>query len=225
MKRVWVGIICGAILVGLGAWGMVNLTGCSYSPSRRYNKLDFKGSGRGRVASGYYDTLPALAPGKAHGGTANVNGAAFDAMFFKNYGVNPFVDTDEDDLSTLAVDVDTGSYTMARSYLGRGHLPPAKSVRVEEFINYFDYGYAPPESAAEGFAIHLAAAPSRFGAGKMLLRVGLKAREIDASNRKLAVLTFVIDITGRVYQKDRGGRPVNEYPDVEAGGWIPVGEE
>ena len=38
---------------------------------------------------------------KAHGGTDNVNNAAFDAMFFKNYGVNPFVDTDEDNVYTV----------------------------------------------------------------------------------------------------------------------------
>ena len=45
----------------------------------------------------------------AHGGTAIVNGEPFDAMFFKNYGVNPFVDTEDDHLSTFAIDVDTGA--------------------------------------------------------------------------------------------------------------------
>ncbi len=34
----------------------------------------------------------------AHGGTAIVNGEPFDAMFFENYGVNPFVDTEDDHL-------------------------------------------------------------------------------------------------------------------------------
>ena len=35
-------------------------------------------------------------------------------MFFQNYGVNPFIDTAEDHLSTFALDVDTASYTLAR---------------------------------------------------------------------------------------------------------------
>ena len=138
------------------------------------------------------------APGsrpKAHGGTANVNDAAFDAMFFKNYGVNPFIDTDDDNLSTFALDVDTGSYTLARSYLNRGHLPEADGVRVEEFVNYFKYGYEPP-SDGQDFAIHMAAAPSRFSADRTLFRVGLKAREINAGDRKDAILTFVIDVSG-----------------------------
>ncbi|MDK1032742.1 MAG: von Willebrand factor type A domain-containing protein, partial [Planctomycetia bacterium] len=119
-----------------------------------------------------------LQPPKAHGGTHNVNDAAFDAMFFKNYGVNPFIDADEDNLSTFAVDVDTGSYTLCRSYLVRGHLPHKDAVRVEEFINYFDYGYAPPEKPGDAFAIHTEAAPSNFGPGKILLKVAIKARHV-----------------------------------------------
>ncbi len=141
-------------------------------------------------------------PAKAHGGTHNVNDAAFDAMFYRDYGVNPFVDTDEDRLSTFAVDVDSGSYTLARSYLGRGALPDRAGVRTEEFINYFDYNYAPPAGDA-AFAIHTAAAPSRFGAGRTLLRVGIKGRVIDPADRKDAVLTFVIDVSGSMGREDR----------------------
>jgi Ca-activated chloride channel family protein len=141
---------------------------------------------------------------KAHGGTANVNDAAYDAMFFRNYGVNPYVDTDDDALSTFAVDVDTGSYTLARSYLNRGHLPPKDAVRVEEFVNYFRYDDDAPENG-DAFAIHLAAAPSPFAENRTLLRVGLKAREIDAADRKPAVLTFVIDVSGSMGREDRLG--------------------
>ncbi len=142
-------------------------------------------------------------PAKAHGGTDNVNDAAFDAMFFRNYGVNPFIDTDDDRLSTFAVDVDTGSYTLCRSYLDRGHLPPRDAVRVEEFINYFDYAYAAPAEDEAAFAVHLATAPSPFAPGKLLLGVGIKAREISAAKRKDAVLTFVIDVSGSMAREDR----------------------
>jgi hypothetical protein len=59
-------------------------------------------------------------------------------MFFEDYGVNPSIDTEDDNLSTFALDVDTGSYTIMRNYLSEGNLPPADSVRVEEYVNYFD---------------------------------------------------------------------------------------
>ena len=50
-------------------------------------------------------------------------------------------------ISTFSADVDTGSYTLARGYLERNQLPPEAAVRVEEFVNAFDYGYRAPEYA------------------------------------------------------------------------------
>ena len=78
------------------------------------------------------------------GGSATVNDAAYDLTFFRHYGVNPFIDTEDDHLSTFAMDVDTASYTVARRFVMDGNLPDPDSVRVEEFINYFDYGYDSP---------------------------------------------------------------------------------
>jgi len=56
-------------------------------------------------------------------------------MFFEDYGVNPIIDTEDDHLSTFALDVDTGSYTIMRNYINEGYLPPEESVRVEEYVN------------------------------------------------------------------------------------------
>ena len=51
-------------------------------------------------------------------------------MFFEDYGVRGFVTTAKDNLSTFAVDVDTGSYTVARNYVQDGWLPPEDAVRA-----------------------------------------------------------------------------------------------
>ena len=115
-------------------------------------------------------------------------------MFFKQYGVNPLIDTREEHLSTFAMDVDTASYTVMRKYITDGRLPPAESVRVEEYVNYFNYDYPSPETGA--FAVHLEGSPSPFREGYYLLRVGLQGKRIDASQRKDAVLTFLIDVSG-----------------------------
>jgi Ca-activated chloride channel family protein len=124
-------------------------------------------------------------------------------MFFKSHGINPFYDADLDNLSTFALDVDTGSYTVVRSYLGRGHLPPEAAVRVEEFVNFFDYLYHPPKSGA--FAVHLEGAPSADREEYTLLRVGIKAREVAPRSRRSAVLTFVVDVSGSMAREDRLG--------------------
>jgi len=76
---------------------------------------------------------------------------------YTDYGVNPAVDPAKDPLSTFAIDVDTASYSIARSKLTSGQLPPFQSVRAEEFVNYFNYGYAGPSQ--KPFAVHLHAAP------------------------------------------------------------------
>lgn len=132
--------------------------------------------------------------------------AAPSAMFFEDYGVNGFVETAQDQLSTFAVDVDTGAYTLARSYLNDGNLPPAEAVRVEEFINYFDYGYAYPE-AHETFAIAMDAAPSPFTASPShrVVRIGIQGYAIPADERKDVALTFVIDVSGSMDRENRLG--------------------
>ncbi len=140
----------------------------------------------------------------AHGGTAPPNGEDVDAMFFKNYGVNPFVDTEDDHLSTFASDVDTGSYSVIRKYLHDGHLPPNEAVRVEEFVNYFDYRYPAPQE--DTFAVYAEACPWQFGEERKntyLMRLGLKAQQITEENRKPAILTFVIDVSGSMNRENR----------------------
>nr|MBN2276773.1 von Willebrand factor type A domain-containing protein [candidate division Zixibacteria bacterium] len=141
--------------------------------------------------------------GPAHGGTAIVNGEPFDAMFFKDYGTNPFVDTEDDHLSTFAIDVDDASYIMTRSYLERGELPPDEAIRTEEFINHFKYNYESPRE--EQFSINIDGSGSYFGQNCELLRIGIKGREINPENRKPANLVFVIDISGSMAREDRLG--------------------
>ncbi len=133
------------------------------------------------------------------------NGAAFDDVFFKDYGTNPFIDTEDDHFSTFGMDVDTASYSVTRRYLRDGHLPPPEAVRVEEFINAFDYNYEPP--LHEAFAVHIDGAPSRFGEGKrlQLLRIGIQGRVVQSENRKDAILTFVIDVSGSMAMENRLG--------------------
>ena len=138
------------------------------------------------------------------GGSATVNDEAFDLTFFKHYGVNPFIDTEDDHLSTFAIDVDSASYTVARRFVQDGHLPHPDSVRVEEFVNFFDQGYEPPESGA--FAIHMEGSPSPFGnENHWLMRVGLQGRTVDDDARKDASLVFAIDVSGSMEREERLG--------------------
>ena len=122
--------------------------------------------------------------------------------FFKEYGVNPFTDTYEDHLSTFALDVDTASYTVMRRYINDGSLPPADSVRIEEFVNYFNMNYPTPPEVA--FGIYADGAPSPYHTdGAQILRIGVQGYQVQSWERKPAALTFVIDISGSMERENR----------------------
>ena len=126
-----------------------------------------------------------------------------DAMYFRFWGDNAFVDTGKDPLATLAMDVDTASYTLARGYLSRGNLPPRAAVRTEEFLNTFDHGLTPPTDGST-FAIHQELSDSPFGPeGCKLLRIGFKAKEVAPEARPPLSLTFVIDVSGSMKRENR----------------------
>ncbi len=109
---------------------------------------------------------------------------------------NAFTATSEDPLSTFAMDVDTGSYTLARNTLRAGGQPDPATVRIEEFVNAIAQDYAPPRDG-EVFAVHADGAAWPWGqrAESQLLRIGLSTDEADGE-RLPASLTFVVDTSG-----------------------------
>lgn len=126
-------------------------------------------------------------------------------MFFDATSVSPFIDTEDDRLSTFGLDVATGSFTLARSYLNSGTLPPNEAIRVEEFLNYFDFGDSSPKR--DDFALSVEGSPSPFSEGEQyrLVRLGIAAREIDTSDRRPANLVFLIDASGSMARDNRIG--------------------
>ncbi|MCP3165828.1 YfbK domain-containing protein [Myxococcus qinghaiensis] len=131
------------------------------------------------------------------------NGDRFLDMYFKGHGVNPTVNTEEERFSTFSVDTDTASYTLTRAYLERQALPDEQGVRVEEFVNTFDYGYADAQDAP--FGIHVEGFPSPVRKGYQVVRIGVKAREVSDAQRKPSHLVFVIDVSGSMNLENRLG--------------------
>ena len=158
----------------------------------------------GNSSYSYSEASPAATASPANTLTPP-NGESEADMFFEDYGVNPFIDAEDDNLSTFAIDVDTGAYTVMRRYLHDGALPPDESVRVEEYVNYFEQDYGRPQNGA--FAIHLEGAPAPYGENDAyyLVRVGLQGYEVDPAQRPDAMLIFVIDVSGSMDMENRLG--------------------
>lgn len=105
--------------------------------------------------------------------------------------------------STFSIDVDTGSYTNSRRYIRLGQLPPPQAVRVEEFLNYFDYTYS---QSADGspFATSFEIAPAIDESGKYLLKIGIKAQNGQTGEvEKPWNLVFLIDTSGSMDATDK----------------------
>ena len=115
---------------------------------------------------------------------------------------NRVVRVAEAPVSTLSVDVDTASYANVRRHLREGVRPPRDAVRVEELINYFEYGYPAP-SRTEVFAPWAAVAPSPWSPGNQLMQIGLRGYDIDAARRPPLNLVFLIDVSGSMQPADR----------------------
>jgi Ca-activated chloride channel family protein len=114
---------------------------------------------------------------------------------------NDFIETATEAISTFSIDVDNASYTLARGILKNGSLPDPSSVRVEDFINYFRYNYPEP-TGEHPFSIMMEVAPSPFGEGKHLMRVGLQGKRISIEEMKPTSLVFLIDVSGSMQALD-----------------------
>lgn len=113
---------------------------------------------------------------------------------------NTFTSTSEKPLSTFSIDVDTASYTNVRRMLNQGQLPPKDAVRIEEFINYFDYTYDTPKGESP-FSVHMEVNPCPWNQNNQLLHIGLKGK-VD-ENRPPLNLVFLLDVSGSMNSNDK----------------------
>ena len=122
---------------------------------------------------------------------------------YGHYEPNPVHAVAEQPVSTFSIDVDTGSYANIRRFLTQtGRLPPADAVRIEEIINYFDYGYAKPTDG-KPFAVHTETVDSPFRSGAKLIRIGIQAKEVSQAALPPANLVFLVDVSGSMYSRDK----------------------
>lgn len=140
---------------------------------------------------------------EGEGGGVGLSVTETNTEDYTDYGVNKRTNTQEDSLSTFAIDVDTASYTIARRKINEGSVPPKASIRVEEFINYFLPEY--DKNRDEWFRVYMDAAPSPFRPAYHLLRVVVQGEDIVPEKRKPANLVFLVDTSGSMNSEDKIG--------------------
>lgn len=121
---------------------------------------------------------------------------------YQKLAENEVKSTAQQAISTLSLDVDTGSYANVRRFIRQGQLPPADAVRIEELLNYFPYADAAP-SGRHPFAVSTELAASPWTPDNLLLRVGVKAVDVNAAKQPPANLVFLVDVSGSMNAPDK----------------------
>ncbi len=109
----------------------------------------------------------------------------------------------QEPVSTFSIDVDTASYANVRRFLHDGQLPPRDAVRVEELVNYFDYGYARPASAKTPFRATTALVASPWSKDRQILHIGLQGYELPRTSQPPLNLVLLVDTSGSMDSEDK----------------------
>ena len=119
-----------------------------------------------------------------------------DTEVYSTEAPNPVKIVAEEPVSTFSIDTDTASYSVIRSSLTNGQLPPKEAVRVEEMVNYFPYDYAAPEPGEAPFRASVSLFQTPWNENTQLLRIGLQGELPSMDDRPPLNLVFLIDTSG-----------------------------
>jgi len=120
---------------------------------------------------------------------------------YTDYEENQFVNATEQAVSTFSIDADGGAYSNMRRFLAGNQLPPKEAVRIEEFINFFEFDY--PNPTDENVSISTESCQCPWTANHFLLRIGLKG--VELTQRPPSNFVFLIDVSGSMDSADKLG--------------------
>lgn len=114
----------------------------------------------------------------------------------------PEVATADERFSTFSLNVSDVSFRLAAASLEAGHLPDPNTVRVEEFINAFDYRDPAPAPGAP-LAFHWERARHPFAHNRELVRLSVRTAAQGREPGRALNLVLVLDRSGSMERADR----------------------
>ncbi len=118
---------------------------------------------------------------------------------------NNFTDvTESSNTSTFSLDRNTASYALMRSQINQGLTINKNSVRIEEYINYFNYDYEKP-NGSEALAISGSIFDCPWNSENKLFSIGVAAESIDFGQAKPNNIVLLLDVSGSMSGADRLG--------------------
>lgn len=116
---------------------------------------------------------------------------------------NPFIDVEQEAISTFSIDADGASYANIRRFLqDDNQLPPSGAIRTEEMINYFDMGYD-FDNTNEAIALNGEVSACPWNKAHKLVRIGIQGKPLDPDAIPPSNFVFLIDVSGSMSSEDK----------------------
>ena len=112
------------------------------------------------------------------------------------------IDSATEPFSTFSLHVSDVSFQLAQAALAKNEWPEKESVRIEEFVNAFDYGDPSPDEA-EPVACRIEQAAHPFLQQRNLLRFGVRTASTGRGASSPLRLTLLLDRSGSMERPDR----------------------
>ncbi|HEY8389122.1 MAG TPA: von Willebrand factor type A domain-containing protein [Parasegetibacter sp.] len=115
---------------------------------------------------------------------------------------NDFITAESFPETGFALNIDKAAYSNIRRFLNMNSKVPPDAVRIEELLNYFNFGYQEPEKDSL-FHIRSTLTGCPWNKHHQLLMLNLSARKVDMSQLPPSNLVFLIDVSGSMDMPNR----------------------
>jgi Ca-activated chloride channel family protein len=95
------------------------------------------------------------------------------------------------------------SKSYSRAVINRGAIVPAESVRVHEYLNYYEQRFPEPLDQPLGLDLRLGNTRIPAAGGEVWLQIGLQARGSENESRTPLNMALVLDCSGSMGDRDK----------------------
>ncbi|MEO5591281.1 MAG: von Willebrand factor type A domain-containing protein [Chitinophagaceae bacterium] len=121
---------------------------------------------------------------------------------YSNLLENEFIPAKKYPETGFAINTDKAAYSNMRRFINMGSIVPPDAIRIEELLNYFNFGYnEPPKDSVFNFDSYLTACP--WNGGNELFYLKVCARKVNLDTIPASNLVFLIDISGSMDMPNR----------------------